>query len=691
VAAARELWHTASAAVVPGLLVQLLQRVPPLIVGPAFAAFVCALAVAMGRRVVLVVGRPLRLTPLERGLTYASIGAGCLQFVPYVLGAIGWLTPGAVLVALTLLAILLRRDVVHVTRRCVAEIASLRGLRPPPAAIAWLCAIVVFVCVIGLRSMSVGDMGDDDGYHLTAPRRWLEAGSLTYLPSYTHTNGSLGFEMLYLMALAVAGPAPAKLLHLGAGIFCLLAVFLVARRLTRRAGSDVQPAVGVVAGMIAVSLLLVPNPLYDYPFLMSVAYNDLAVCWMSSVCALLMIAWRQTGDREALLLAALFSGIAASFKFTALAVSLALNVVILLDALRQRAPLRRTAWLVVGTGALSVLPVVPWLYRNWRLTGNPVYPLLSSVFPTRDWSQEQSRVTGQFFRLYNWAKGAGAHLSAQNRALLIVAAGVGIVAAVSLAYRRSKDAARRDVIVFSTVMVLASLAVTALYFRFWLPSFAVVCALIGALVAERPQLERRAVPIAAGLVAVGLFLHERQPRFRMYDAGLASDVRIALGLSSAQEYRKSDIILDMWSTINEITPRDARVLIVAFYTTFGASSGGAFWCKRACYVTDSHLQDYIRLEDWPSFRASVTNAGIGYVVISDEQFSAGRIGFSFPAGQNEYAFGRRLALEDGELVHRSGHLELYRLRTASREAALTNGASLRDHSPDTRAGVGGIQ
>jgi hypothetical protein len=127
-----------------------------------------------------------------------------------------------------------------------------------------------------------------------------------------------------------------------------------------------------------------------------------------------------------------------------------------------------------------------------------------------------------------------------------------------------------------------------------------------------------------------------------------------------QEY-PGDSLSEMWTYINANTPRDARILLASFYTTFGASSAGGFWIDRPCYATDSHLQTAINLQDWPSFLASVTRAGISHVVISDQLFTAGRQGFSFRAGRNEYPFSRRLVDEYGVKLGQFKHMQLYRV------------------------------
>ena len=140
---------------------------------------------------------------------------------------------------------------------------------------------------------------------------------------------------------------------------------------------------------------------------------------------------------------------------------------------------------------------------------------------------------------------------------------------------------------------------------------------------------------------------------------------MAIGLTSASHLEIDEPLWHMWDYINLQTPRDAHVLIASFYTTFGISSGGAFWIQRPAYTTDGHLQGFIKLTDWPSFLSSVERAGIDVVVISDTQFVANRYGFAFPAGANEYPFCRRLVTEFGTRVFEFDHLQVYRLRSLS--------------------------
>jgi len=259
--------------------------IPPFLREPVFLILFLWVVVALGYRALRLLRVPLRFfTVWERGVVCAAIGAGLLQGLPLALSSFGRLTPGAVRLAVGVLVLLLARDMLHVALGLRAALRELEA--PSRVEIAWLTILGLSLAILALRSMVLGDFGDDDGYHLTAPRRWLQTGTLGYLPTYTHTNASMGFEMLYVIALALWDAEGAKLLHFGAALLCLCALYLSARRLA-------GVVAGATAGMTAVSLFLIPNRVYDVPFLASLAYNDLAVCWMTMTGVLAWLVWRE--------------------------------------------------------------------------------------------------------------------------------------------------------------------------------------------------------------------------------------------------------------------------------------------------------------------------------------------------------------------------------------------------------------
>jgi hypothetical protein len=448
----------------------LLNGLPPILGGPLFVVLFMWLATALGFRILsLLRTRAASFRPHELALIAASLGAGCLQYLPFGLHLFGLMTPPVVRLSMGLLAALLIPDLFHIARRVTTTLTRFRPTLPSPETAAWMSLIAVYFAILLVNSLVLGHTGDDDGYHLMAPRRWLDAGALVYLPSYTHTDAPMGFEMLYLIALASWDPVGAKLLHYCAGVSCLLALYLSACRLSGR-----------TAGMFAVSLVLfLPYPLSEVALLFSNAFNDLAVCWVTMASVLIWIVWRQSHDNSLLRCGALCAGLAGSYKFTALSVGLAW-LVLVLETKTWRTIVSSLTFLVRRYGVLLAAPVLPWLFRNWTLTGNPVYPMFASVIPTRDWGPEQARVFGVFFHYYNWGK-RYAQLGESNRKEILLASAVCMFVLFAVAILRTGREEYRRLLAFSAVVFTAAIAVIGLYFRFWLPGIMSLCLVLGCL------------------------------------------------------------------------------------------------------------------------------------------------------------------------------------------------------------------
>ncbi|HEX3855253.1 MAG TPA: hypothetical protein VHW01_30025, partial [Polyangiaceae bacterium] len=335
---------------------------------------------ALGYRVLRWLGVPLAsANALERGVICAGVGAGVLQYVPLALGSLHHLSPSSLRSACALLALLLLYDAVHVARGAVRALRSVE-LRPSREVLIWSAVTVALLGIVLVRAVVVADMGDDDGYHLTAAKRWLASGTVGYLPTFTNTNAAMGFEMLYAIGLAVCDPVGAKLLHYGAGLLLLLTVALCARRLSN-----------VWAGLLAISLLLITSPLNDVALFAS-AYVDFGAALMATIGVLVWLLWRDRPEPRLLAGLALCVGFAGSFKITALIVAIIWTPLVISELYSRGAARSRAFFQGASFFAIACAPVAPWLLRNWLETGNPIYPLASTIFPTRDWTPEHGAV-----------------------------------------------------------------------------------------------------------------------------------------------------------------------------------------------------------------------------------------------------------------------------------------------------------
>jgi hypothetical protein len=547
------------------------------------------------------------------------------------------------------IAALLWADLWRVARRFAAEVSALRLPNAAPVDIVWFLLFATFMGIWLIHAVTFGPFGDDDGIHLASPKRWLAAGTLSYLPSYALTNASMGFDMVYLIAMAVWSPVAAKTLHYTAGLFALFTLVLAARRVS-----------STTAGLLAISVMLIGTPVSNLPVLFGNAMIDLAACWMTVTTVLVWLVWRERPDPRLLVCMALCAGFAASFKLTAVQVAIAWVPVLAAEARRRGATWPAIAKLVLGFGIVAGLMVIPWFIRNLLVTGNPLYPMLTSIVPTRDWSPEHGDVFSRYTKYYAWGISAGTGLDeAARKRLLVIAAGL-ILAAAAVAAAIFRTWVARALLAFAAVFIVISIALTGLIVRYWLPATMCVALVVASALDRR--FSRRLMWPAVALLAVALAVQVRRGFYFHGGVGLSGDLRMAVGASTFErEYRNEPLVM-VWRFLNANTPPDARVLLGAFYTTFGASSYAGFWVDRMCYTTDSHLQASFPLNDWAAFEASIDRLGVTHVVVATKQFNPDRHGFVFTAGRNEFPFLRRLVAERGEKVFEAEPAEVYRLR-----------------------------
>lgn len=629
----------------------------PLLRDPPFVAALALLGAAIGRRALRLLRAPMRgVTALEHGALACALGLGLMQFLPYALGMAGVLTRAAILVGLVALAALFASDLVGVARAIGRAAARASRLRPPAWMVAAGLAVAIVLAITLVQTLNIY-MGCDDGYHLTAPKRWLQAGRLVYLPTFVHTNAPMGVEMLYTLCLAVWSDTAAKLLNFAFGLLVLLAIFVLGRRLGNAA-----------VGFVAAALWLYGLPPMGID-VWTFTYVDLAVTFMVLAAVIAWLQWQRTRSGAWLIATALCAGLAVSVKLTAAFVVPALLLLTLLEQRRANTPTGRGFAALAGFAALSVLPALPWVARTWLLTGNPVYPELSSVFPSRDVGPAWAATFGTVFKYYYCSV---PHSEAWSLATRKVArwAALGLVAfaagGVMLALRSQRARLPRLLALLAAILLLGSLLTTGIYFRQMLPAVALLHVLIAlclARVLTAPNLRWAQWAIAA------LLILKFAPHVRTSLRTLRPSLEIATGRLSRDAYlsRYPDDISAQWEYANRETPPDSR-LLVTFFPALSFTAGHTFLCDRMCTVTDAYHQDHYRLDTWDHYLADVRRDGITHLVTMDRVYIRDPFPDYAPA-RNEVPFAHRLAAEYGTLVNRSGGCEMYRLDGLRRVAS----------------------
>ena len=358
---------------------------------------------------------------------------------------------------------------------------------PLPLLVSLLCfgiGLHTFLCALTPEVRS-----DPIRYHISLANQYAVRGGIEPLRETVWWSIPQYAECLYALGIALCNDTLAKLFHWWAGVISTLGVFAIADRWFGRSAAwwavtlwITTPMVSYEAGTTYVELILV-------------LWVQFAI-WSGSK-ALAESDWR--GSLGWLTLSGLAVGMSFGTKFTALAVQgVPWLIFPLALALRHRGtPLR--SLLLSGVPCLAVLVAdSPWLLRNYRLTGNPLYPLYNSLFGL---SGENDRAAELYFltvwpgqnvfRLGYYLEKIQGFIHAGYNFLAI-----GLVTfLVPVAIRGKPDGARLFEPRFSLPALFCGLSLGAYLAltgnmdgRFWLPTLAVFLPFLGKCVDLIPLL-----------------------------------------------------------------------------------------------------------------------------------------------------------------------------------------------------------
>ncbi|MFP6586118.1 MAG: hypothetical protein VB814_00640 [Pirellulaceae bacterium] len=228
-------------------------------------------------------------------------------------------------------------------------------------------------------------------YHMQVPAEWYRSGQIDYLPHNVYGNMPLASELILIPPMALGSGAESW--YSGALIgktmmsfyvfFAALAVMAIARKFGHQRSGW------------AAAILVVSCPWIGY--VATTGLNEVALgCFIvTSVLAILNAQTSQNPLRH-VLLAGVFAGSAAATKYTGVVFAILPLLVWTLWVAKTRgndvevstaseanddASAGQAVWtfaVVFTIGATIVFS--PWLIKNAALTGNPTYPLLSTLF-----------------------------------------------------------------------------------------------------------------------------------------------------------------------------------------------------------------------------------------------------------------------------------------------------------------------
>ena len=379
------------------------QRIP--LIG--IAAIVLLGAWGLGQLVTRLIRIPLHPFTAERTVFASGLGISLVSLLTLGGGLLGILTQGLCYAVLITMATAGIASALQETKQKTGSLVSLKLSLPKSITFDMLfrvgCCLLMspFVMSMFLGSMLPSTDYDVLEYHFGGPKEYYQQGYIGFLPHNVYTSFPFLTEMLTLQSMTLkgdwfSGAQAGKLVLMSVAIFTALGIFTMARHWF-----------GSAAGWIAATVFLT-NP---WTYRMSIiAYTEGALSFylLASLLSLILTIavlqkWKANSNDAAddsaarasrlpgelwswALLTGLLAGSAMSTKYPGvLSVVIPLGLTLLGFSwvlLKEDRSLRWSATFKLGMlfAAGTLITVGPWLLKNLVETGNPVYPLLYSVF-----------------------------------------------------------------------------------------------------------------------------------------------------------------------------------------------------------------------------------------------------------------------------------------------------------------------
>jgi 4-amino-4-deoxy-L-arabinose transferase-like glycosyltransferase len=302
------------------------------------------------------------------------VGLGIVGYLVFLLGSLHVLTVRSilgVLVYLVLLSILSWPDFsIARDARQAAFIRARNAIRTTVTSPSLLMVglLGIFVLLTFTLPLYPPTAWDATEYHLAMAKIYVRSEGLV-LTKYLRfpVNTQLG-QMLFTLALLFSDDISAQLVQYLAVILVAVAAYAFSlRHLTPRAG-------------ILAAALWLSSPMIVWSA--SGALIDAILTMFMATAVFAFFNYYQTRQTGWLVLTCVLTGFAAATKYPALLLVPVFGLSLCLTALRDR------NWrLPLVFGILVLVVGSPFYLRNTYYSGNPIFPLLTGIFPARLWTQ----------------------------------------------------------------------------------------------------------------------------------------------------------------------------------------------------------------------------------------------------------------------------------------------------------------
>ncbi len=287
----------------------------------------------------------------------AGIGIGMLSILVLVIGSLWKINPLIIIVLLLILSLIIFRFSSSWVRDLFSKETNTHQKTNGSTKI-----IVILLGLILLSqlfvSLAPATRYDALNYHLTLPKTYLLQEKISDVPWLVMSGMPQVSEMVYTVLMGLGGESSVLVFNGLIGVLITLGLVGYLRN-----KMDQESAWVGVASLFGG---------FTFASALSWGYVDLIAAFFGLGVVVLLDDYRRSGDKKAVFLAGVFSGLAFGCKYPAGVIFLAGLFSLIFYFLKNK---NKNWFEVLGIFGLGAgLLALPWLIKNFAYTGNPIYP-----------------------------------------------------------------------------------------------------------------------------------------------------------------------------------------------------------------------------------------------------------------------------------------------------------------------------
>ncbi len=311
-----------------------------------------------------------------------GIGFGLLMLLTFGIGITGFLYKEiiySILISfLVILLIISRKEIKATIQSIIQKSSSISSIDN------FSLFLISFFILTGVSCFAETTLlpasWDSIAYHLKIPADYISHHRIIPLIYNFNANTSHNMELLYTLAMLIKGPDLAQLFNLSFFVLSGVGIYSLCRKFST-----------LKLSLLGVGIFLANGFAIDT---ITTADVDMGLTFFFLLGMLAFITYTEQKSLCWIVLMGFYAGICLGIKYTGCFCLIALFICLLVHALLEKQKkMRITLYLCV-----SMLIFLPWMVKNYYFTGNPIYPMLFSIFDGINWSKVQAEQLEHFHK-----------------------------------------------------------------------------------------------------------------------------------------------------------------------------------------------------------------------------------------------------------------------------------------------------